>query len=162
MENKQLNIAYQQFADAEELPEQWQSLLHAARGATQLAYAPYSNFHVAAAAFVNGKMVTATNQENASFPVGLCAERTLLSVLSTQFSGQPIEAIAVSYHNHSDISSNDTFISPCGLCRQTLLEFEQRNGQPIALILGGQSGEVVVINSVIDLLPFSFSNEQLK
>ena len=161
MAQEQHSIHYERFTDISELPKPWQELVQAARKATTDAYAPYSNFHVAAAAKTGDTIVTTTNQENASFPVGLCAERTMLSVLSTQYAGQKIDAIAISYHNINSTGGIDKPIAPCGLCRQSMLEFEQRNGGKINIIMSSLQGEIIVVHSVEDLLPFSFSASHL-
>ena len=94
-------------------------LLIEAREVTQFAYAPYSNFLVGAfARLVNGETVSGTNQENASFPAGICAERTLMSTAASLFPGVGIQTLAISYHNLHGESSQP--VSPCGICRQSL------------------------------------------
>ncbi len=145
-----------------ELNEADRELLNRAKNTTPQAYAPYSRFHVAAVARLkNGEMVSATNQENASYPVGICAERTLLGTVSSLFPNEPIDTIAITYVNHATGNSN-TPASPCGVCRQSLLEYEQRVGNPIRLILAGETGKVLVIKDVKDLLPFGFGPDDLK
>lgn len=152
---QQFSFAYTVYDSAEELPAADKSLLEKARAATGDAYAPYSRFNVAAAARLNdGSLVTATNQENASYPVGICAERTLLSAVSALYPGQKIDTIALSYASGEN---TDRPVSPCGLCRQTLVEYEERFSQPIRLVLGGQTGPVYVIPSCADLLPLRFT-----
>lgn len=156
---QQFSFAYTVYDSAEELPAADKSLLEKAREATGDAYAPYSRFKVAAAARLSdGSLVTATNQENASYPVGICAERTLLSAVSALYTGRKIDTIAVSYAG----GGNDNRpVSPCGLCRQTLVEYEERFLQPIRLVLGGQAGPVYVISSCADLLPLRFTAAHL-
>ena len=137
-------------------------LLTRARNTTPQAYAPYSRFHVAAAARLkNGEIVTSTNQENASYPVGICAERTLLGTLSSLYPNLPVDTIAITYVNHATGNSH-TPASPCGLCRQSLYEYEQRVSHPIRLILAGATGKVLIIHQVRDLLPFGFGPDDLK
>lgn len=160
MNDKKVEITYEVYDDISELPVADAELLTAARKITAQAYAPYSHFRVGAAARTEKGIVTGTNQENASYPVGICAERTLLSTASVIFPGLAIEAMAVSYDNEN--GGSDRPISPCGMCRQALLEYEGRGGKPIRLILGGQHGEVIVLKSVSDLLPFAFSEKELK
>src|SRR5690606_17651202 len=99
------------------------------------------------------------NQENASFPAGICAERVLLSAASSQYSGIPLDTIALSYE--SAVSESDHPISPCGICRQSLAEQEIRQNSPIRLIMGGQSGPIYIVSSVTDLLPLSFNGNEL-
>ncbi len=158
---QQYHFKFEQYNSANELNEADAWLLNNAKQTTQLAYAPYSNFFVGAAArLVNGKIVTGTNQENASFPVGICAERVLLSAISSLYPNIPIETIAVSYNNKNGNSNKP--ISPCGICRQSLLEYESRMNHPIRLLLGGAEGKVYSIPSVKLLLPLSFSDEDIR
>ena len=161
MEVKQIQFDVSVYPSAEALNTEDQALLLEARKATQLAYAPYSKFHVAAIAqMANGNTLSGTNQENASYPVGICAERVLLSVAATQYPGIAINSIAISYHNSN--GESDHPISPCGICRQSLAEYEERTRQPIRLILGGKSGEVYIVQNAGALLPLSFSSGDLK
>ncbi|MBS1664375.1 MAG: cytidine deaminase [Bacteroidetes bacterium] len=137
------------------------ALLKKAQEVTVNAYAPYSHFRVGAAArLTNGQIVTGTNQENASFPAGICAERTLLSTAASLYPGVPIETLAVSYN--SENGPSDHPISPCGVCRQSLQEFEQRTGHPIRVLLSGLTGDIYIISQSTQLLPFAFTNDELK
>lgn len=152
---------YEVYASADELSEQDLQLVKAAREVTQTAYAPYSNFKVGAAALLqNGKIVTGSNQENASFPVGTCAERVLLGTASVAYPKTGIKTLAVSYHNLNGSSNKP--ISPCGMCRQALKEFEDYTQSTIRIILAGMEGKVYVLETVSQLLPFSFSNDDMK
>lgn len=161
MQQREFRLSYEQYATDAELSASDAALLDAARKAIANAYAPYSHFRVGAAArLVNGEMITGTNQENASFPAGICAERTLLSTAASLYPGVPIETMAISYDNENGPS--DRPISPCGICRQSLQEFEQRTGRAVRLILGGQQGEVYIIPRSGSLLPFAFSADELK
>ena len=154
-------FSYKVYDSIDELPEEKQWLLNEAREVTQQAYAPYSHFQVGAVAkMVNGEIVAGTNQENASFPVGLCAERVLLASISSLFPKVPIESVAISYRGEN--VSNDHPISPCGICRQSLQEFESRVKHPVQLILGGITGPVYVIDSASRLLPLAFTSEELR
>jgi len=153
---------FERYDSADELPASDRQLLEIARNSTSNAYAPYSHFYVVAVARLqDGTTVAGTNQENASYPVGICAERTLLSTLATQFAGNRVEAIAISYLNGRG-GESDAPASPCGLCRQSLLEYEQRLRHPLRLILSGQMGEVIVVKQASDLLPFAFSKIELR
>ena len=139
----------------------WTPLLEAAWRARANAHAPYSHFQVGAVAkMANGEIVTGSNQENASFPVGLCAERVLLASISSIFPRIPIDTLAISYK--SEHQKSDHPISPCGICRQSLQEFEGRVNHPVKLILGGMSGPVYVIDSASRLLPLAFTSEELR
>jgi cytidine deaminase len=161
MKENKFVFSYKTYDSIEELPEEQQLLLSKARVITEHAYAPYSHFHVGAIAkLANGEIVSGTNQENASFPVGLCAERVLLATASSIFPNIPIDTIAISYKSE-DIKS-DHPIAPCGICRQSLTEFESRMGHSIKLILGGIEGPVNVIDSAGLLLPLGFTSEELK
>jgi cytidine deaminase len=160
MHENKFEFSYKVYGNSDELPEEQRSLLKKAQEISEQAYAPYSNFHVGAVAkLFNGKFVAGTNQENASYPVGLCAERVLLASASSQFPNVPIEAIAVSYKSESQKSDHP--VSPCGICRQSLQEFESRVNHPIQLILGGMTGEVYVMDSASKLLPLAFTNVEL-
>lgn len=163
MTEKNFQFSYSEFESIEGLNTEDQKLLQAARAVTSRSYAPYSHFSVGAAALLaNGEMVLGTNQENASYPVGICAERTLMASAATQYPGVPILTMAISYHNFNYPDSSEHAISPCGMCRQALHEFEQRTHQPIRLILSGLHGEVVVIHSAAHLLPLAFTGKELK
>lgn len=158
---KTITVEYEMFEDILGLPEVDAQLLNRARQDTVLAYAPYSKFNVAAVALLdNGILISGTNQENASYPVGICAERTLLSAISSQYPTNKAVAIAISYDNK--LNDSDKPISPCGICRQTLAEYEQRWNSPIKLILSGLRGKIIVLQSVKDILPFSFSADDMK
>ena len=116
-------------------------LLDAARQATTNAYAPYSKFLVAAAARLDsGEIICGTNQENASYPAGICAERVLLSAIASQHRGAVITTIAISYQNQNGPSEKP--ISPCGICRQSLLEYEEGNNTAYALYSVHSKGSV--------------------
>jgi cytidine deaminase len=161
MQKKEHVFSYEVYPSADELSPEDAQLLNLAKGAMTDAYAPYSNFRVGAAArLANGKTITGANQENASFPAGICAERTLLSAASSIYPGIPIEVLAISYDNEDGAS--DRPISPCGICRQSLQEFEQRSGRPIRLLLGGREGEVFIIQQAGKLLPLAFTGEEMK
>lgn len=161
MNHKEYHFQFEEYPSLQALATEDQQLLQQARKATQLAYAPYSNFKVGAVAQMqNGEIVRGSNQENASFPAGMCAERVLLSNASSLFPNMPIKTIAISYANGNGHSDHP--ITPCGICRQTLAEFEDRSNQPIRLILGGLEGKVYIISSAGNLLPLSFTTSDLQ
>ena len=138
-----------------------QALLNAAIKATITAYAPYSNFKVGAAALLStGQIIIGSNQESTSFPVGICAERTLLNSIGSQYPNATILAMAISYDPLNKPSVEP--ISPCGMCRQSLLDYENRYQAPIKIILAGKSGPVMVLLSAANLLPFGFDGAILK
>lgn len=148
------------FETADDLEPQDALLLSKAQEITANAYAPYSNFHVGAVArLTNGQMISGTNQENASYPIGICAERVLLSAASSVYPGIPIETIAISYNNLQ--GESDHPVAPCGVCRQSLHEYEERMNHPIRLILGGKKGKIYIIEEAGQLLPLAFTKDEL-
>jgi cytidine deaminase len=135
-------------------------LLSEARRITEGAYAPYSNFKVGAAVLLKkGEIVLGVNIENASYPVGICAERSALSSAISQFPEEEIEAIAISYL--ASKGENDKPAFPCGMCRQFISECEDKNQKPIRLILAAQNGKVILLETSKNLLPFSFTGADL-
>lgn len=161
MKKENYGFEFDVYDSVDELSSQDAWLLNEARGVTEAAYAPYSNFNVGAVAkMANGEIVAGTNQENASYPAGICAERVLLSSAATLYPQVAIETIAISYNNMNGISDHP--ISPCGICRQSLSEYEERMHQPIRLILSGLEGKVYIIEKSSNLLPLSFGSDDLK
>ncbi|MBO6067751.1 MAG: cytidine deaminase [Bacteroidales bacterium] len=156
MQNKQLNISYQVYQSKDELPAEWKSLLQKAIDATGRAYAPYSNFKVGAAILLdNGEVVCGSNQENAAYPSGLCAERSACYYAGATYPGARMLAIAVAACQDDRLTETPTY--PCGACRQALVEYEELGGAPMTVIVGS-AGRVEVFASVKDLLPFYFDN----
>jgi cytidine deaminase len=162
MKEEKFQFNYTVYDDLAELDAADADLLKKAREITSQAYAPYSNFFVGAVAITtDGDIVSGTNQENASFPVGICAERSLLASAASLFPGKAILTIAISYSNKNSGATSDRPISPCGMCRQALQEYETRGKRPMRLILGGQSGKIFIVNSTTNLLPFAFTSGEL-
>jgi len=160
MKENRIEISYKIYDDSSELTKEDASLLNEARKVTKKAYAPYSNFYVGAAAkLVNGEIVAGANQENASFPVGLCAERVLLASASTLYPEIAIETMAISYNSENGNSNQP--IAPCGMCRQSLQEYEIRVKKPIRLILGGLEGKIFVFEKASQLLPLGFTSDDM-
>ena len=160
MKKEKIEITYEVFDDISELSQQDSWLLNEAREVTHHAYAPYSNFNVGAVAkLVNGSIVSGTNQENASFPVGLCAERVLLASASTMYPDIALETMAISYHSGNGNSNQP--IAPCGMCRQSLQEYEMRVKKPIRLILAGLEGKIFVFEKASQLLPLGFTSDDM-
>lgn len=138
----------------EELDENQQSLIAAAKEEVKKSYAPYSKFHVGAAVELeNGVVVTGNNQENLAFPSGLCAERVALFYANSQYPDVPVKTIAVAAYGKDHYVSKP--ISPCGACRQVLLESEYRFKKDITMLLYGTE-YVYVIENIKDLLPIAF------
>lgn len=145
------NITYCSF---DELSKQEKELINAAKKAGLEAYAPYSGFKVGSAVLLdNGKILTAGNQENAAYPSGLCAERVVLFYANATYPQNRVLSLAVTA-NKGGIFTKDP-ITPCGSCRQVLLESEQRQNTAIRLLLYGEK-EVAVAESAASLLPLSF------
>ena len=146
---------------SDELSAEEQQLVEAAKEATTRSYAPYSHFHVGAAALLaNGEIISGTNQENAAYPSGICAERTTLFYANSQHPQQAVKALAIAART-SEGHWTETPISPCGACRQVMTETENRYEKPMKVLLCSVQ-EVFVIESAKDLLPVSFGSEDLK
>lgn len=144
----------------EELAEDVQELMKQAYEARDNAYAPYSQFSVGAALLLgNGEVITGSNQENASYPSGLCAERTAVYFAGAKYPNEKIKRIAISAksHKHQVVSP----VPPCGACRQAIVEYEVKQDEPIEIYFMGERGKVVKANSVKDLLPLIFDNSCL-
>jgi cytidine deaminase len=160
MNNCTINIRYASFPDESTLSSDDRNVLEAARAATSLAYAPYSKFKVGAAARLSDdQVIRGSNQENASFPAGICAERVLLAALSTLGTDEFICVMAISYDGEGLM--NNKPLAPCGVCRQVMAEYEERIGRPFRLILSGMHGEVQVFETASALLPIRFSGTEL-
>jgi len=143
----------------DELNEADRSLMKTAMEATARSYAPYSHFSVGAAALLeNGVVVTGSNQENAAYPSGLCAERTTLFYANSQYPDQAVKTLAIAARTEQDFL--DTPIPPCGACRQVLLETEKRFGKPMRILLYSKS-DIYIMEGVSALLPLSFDGDYL-
>lgn len=148
------NISFEQLSYSE-LEAGDRLLVDQAKQMTQSAYAPYSHFLVGAALLMsNGEIVCGSNQENAASPSGLCAERTALFAAGAQYSGHSITAMALAAFTLDRFTRCP--VTPCGACRQVMLESEQRQQSPIRLILYGEDA-VYIFNSVSQLLPLHFT-----
>ncbi|MCY7351228.1 MAG: cytidine deaminase [Cytophagaceae bacterium] len=158
MQQIRLEVPLDLYDTENDLPEPEQKLLTEARQATFSSYAPYSGFHVGAAVLLDDDtIVTASNQENAAFPSGSCAEQSLVFWVGANHPGKQMLAIAVVARPGE--SNQFCAVSPCGACRQALLEYENRQAQPIRLLmLGTTAGQVLVSPSVAGLLPVKFDS----
>ena len=156
MKARKIEIKYE-IRSIGELGAEDRKLVDAAMEATQRSYAPYSHFHVGAAALLeNDVIVTGTNQENVAYPSGLCAERTALFYANSQYPYVPVKALAIV--GISEVNGmNHTPLSPCGACRQVMLETENRFATPMRVLLCGKE-EMYIVESAKDLLPFAFDN----
>ena len=159
---KEINITttFKVFEDQTQLPENIQSLMQQAIEIRKKAYAPYSHFRVGAAiALDNGKIVLGSNQENAAYPSGLCAERVAIYQAGAIYPDAKIVTIAISAA--SDSNPTLTPIPPCGSCRQSVAEYEFKQDAPIEIYFMGETGEVYKSNSINNLLPLSFNSTSL-
>ena len=160
MKQEKINIKITVFESLTELPLKQKRLMEQAISSRSKAYAPYSNFYVGAAVLlINGEIVTGNNQENASYPSGLCAERVAIFHASSQFPGVQIKSIAITATSKNYIVNRP--VAPCGNCRQSMTEYENKQGTPIKLLFMGETGEVIQCNSVADILPLAFNNSFL-
>ena len=161
MKNIRTEINYDLFDSANELPAEDQALLKLAIEATKTAYAPYSKFHVGAAVLLeNGEVVQGSNQENAAYPSGLCAERVAVFAAGAHYPGIKIKTIAITANFEN--STEPLSVSPCGDCRQVMAEYEHRYKAGIRLILTAGNGKIMVIPNIQTLLPLVFNSENLK
>lgn len=159
MEEIHLDIKIEQYA-IEELSDSEQELVRSAIKATHNAYANYSRFYVGAALrLANGQIVIGANQENAAFPSGLCAERSAIFAAQSQQPEQPITTLAIAASNDEGLLKDP--ITPCGACRQVILEMEDRYKRPVRILLFGARA-VYAVNSVKDLLPLSFVDANMR
>ena len=144
----------------EEMDPQSLDLMQRARAACAQAYAPYSQFRVGCALLLeNGAIIVGNNQENASYPNGLCAERVALFAASSSYPKMPILKLAVSAQK-SD--GTPVEVTPCGGCRQSMMEYQSLQSIPIQVLMEGDSGKINVVPSIDVLLPFKFSSDSLK
>ena len=160
MKEIHITTKFKVFEDQTQLPENIQSLVQQAIEIRKKAYAPYSHFRVGAAiALDNGKIVLGSNQENAAYPSGLCAERVAIYQAGAIYPDAKIVTIAISAA--SDSNPTLTPIPPCGSCRQSIAEYEFKQDAPIEIYFMGESGEVYKSNSINNLLPLSFNSTSL-
>ena len=156
----EIKVKVEEYTSKSELTVDEQALLQKSEEATRTSYAPYSNFNVGVAILLeNGEIVSGSNQENSASPSGLCAERVAMFYANAHYPNVPIVALAVSSSVNGVL--NDRPIYPCGSCRQSLLENEQRFGNSIKVIMGS-SKSIQAVGSIKDLLPLSFAIKDYK
>lgn len=160
MKSKTLSFQLSIFETLAELPKEDQELINLASQAMENAYAPYSNFKVGAAVLLENKeVVIGSNQENASYPSGLCAERVAVFQAGAKFPGVSILKIAIVAS--SDKTPTLEPAAPCGNCRQSIFEYENRQEKPIELLLMGEKGPIYKCLSIKDILPLAFGSDSL-
>ncbi|MGE5944217.1 MAG: cytidine deaminase [Flavobacteriales bacterium] len=160
MKELKIESIFQVYEDINELPNDVSLLMNKAIEARTKAYAPYSRFKVGAAILLdNGEIVTGNNQENVSFPSGLCAERTAIYYAGAQYPNSKIlkMAITAASSNHK----TDNPIPPCGACRQAIAEYEVKQHFPIEIYFMGEVGDIMKSNSLSNLLPLLFDKTAL-
>ena len=159
---KQINInaAFTVYQSTEELPKDIKSLMEQAVEIRKKAYAPYSKFRVGAALLLdNDIIVLGSNQENAAYPSGLCAERVAIFQSGSIYPAAKIIKMAISAA--SDTNKTTTPIPPCGACRQSIAEYESKQNTPIEIYFMGETGEVYKSDSIKNLLPLMFDKNFL-
>jgi cytidine deaminase len=160
MENITINTSFSVYGSADELPQEVQRLMKEAVAIRKKAYAPYSKFRVGAALLLdNGKVVLGSNQENAAYPSGLCAERVAVFYAGAMYPEANILKIAISAA--SDEKEVNSPIPPCGSCRQAIAEYEIKQDVPIEIWFMGETGKVLKSDSLKNLLPLVFDKNYL-
>lgn len=155
-----INTTISVFNGIPDLPLEIRSLMNQAIETRKNAYAPYSRFRVGAAILLdNGKIVLGSNQENAAYPSGLCAERVAIFQAGAIYPDAKIVKLAITAA--SDTNPTLSPIPPCGACRQSIAEYEFKQETPIEIYFMGESGEVYKSNSINNLLPLSFDKTSL-
>jgi cytidine deaminase len=152
--------SFQSYNSLDDLDTESKYLIHKAKEAAQHAYAPYSKFYVGAALLLDdSSVVIGSNQENASYPLCMCAERVALYSLGNTFPEKKISKLAVVAHkkNHKEL----TIAAPCGACRQVLVEYEQRQKTKMEILFLADQQKWLKYSSAASLLPFSFSADSL-
>ena len=161
MKTHREHIHYEEYDSPDILPEEERLLIQKAEEALQGSYSPYSRFAVGAAVLLeNGKIITGSNQENASYPVGVCAESLALFYASHEYPGVKVKALAVTAKSGNPKTQSEP-VKPCGACRQVIAETESRSKESMKIILKAEKGKTIIINGVKNLLPLGFSGEDL-
>ena len=160
MKRQKIEIHLEVFEDLSELPTDIKNLMNKAQQARENAYAPYSHFRVGAAIMLSsGEIVSGNNQENAAYPSGLCAERVAVFSAGANFPKEDIIALAITARSENQPTTEA--IGPCGACRQSLAEYEQKQNSPIPTYFMGESGKIIKVDSIAALLPFGFDAKYL-
>ncbi|WP_396635342.1 cytidine deaminase [Maribacter sp. R86514] len=160
MSQKKISFEITVYDSVIELSNDDQNLMSAAVEARSRAYAPYSSFNVGAAVLLeNGEIIEGNNQENASYPSGLCAERVAIFYAGAKYPGMKIKAIAITAASLNHEVKEPA--APCGNCRQAISEYEFRQQEPIKILLMGETGSIVECDSLSDLLPLGFNSSFL-
>jgi cytidine deaminase len=160
MKEISITTSFQQFDSLLELPSEIQHLMQEAVKVRKNAYAPYSQFRVGAALLLdNQEIICGSNQENAAYPSGLCAERVAIFYAGAKYPGAKITKMAITAA--SDTNPTTEPIPPCGACRQSIAEYEIKQDQAIEIFFMGESGVIYQSDSLKNLLPFMFNKKFL-
>lgn len=160
MKEVKLETTLTVYEDIHQLPKDIKNLMDNSVEAREKAYAPYSKFHVGAALLLdNGEIVIGNNQENASYPSGLCAERTAIYYAGAKYPEAKILKMALTASSSHQVT--DKPIPPCGACRQAIAEYEIKQKHPIEIYFMGAEGKVVKSHSLANLLPLVFESSVL-
>ena len=161
MANTNIQITIEKYLSKNELSQDDLKLLEMAEESLKDAYAVYSHYRVGAALRLsNGKIFTGNNQENAAYPSGLCAERVAMFFAKSQYPDESIESIAISAK--ADYFTIEKAVSPCGACRQVMAEYQIQQKSPIRVIMKGEKGPIIAVQTIEALLPLMFHAEELK
>jgi cytidine deaminase len=160
MHDHQISTKFTVYDSSEELSVAEQELLDKAIVARESAYAPYSGFKVGATVLMrNGDIYSGSNQENAAYPSGICAERVAIWSAMAALPDGKIEKIFISARSIKTLV--DRPVAPCGACRQAIAEYETKQQGDIKIFFTGEVGKIVKANSIKDLLPWMFDNSML-
>jgi len=157
-ENLEVKSSFKVYENINSLPPNYKKLVEAAQSISDHAYAPYSKFNVGAAVLTDeGQIITGSNQENAAYPSGLCAERVALFYTSANNHNKHIQAIAI-VAKKGDVWKA---AMPCGACRQVIREYETKQEKPVKIIMAYEDGKYILAEGAEDLLPLSFTKTDL-
>lgn len=160
MKELKLDISFTVYDSAEELPNGAKSLMEQAVAVRRTAYAPYSKFKVGAALELdNGQIILGSNQENAAYPSGLCAERVAIFQAGALYPDAKMVRLAISAGSDNSVTASP--IPPCGSCRQSIAEYESRQNSPLEIYFMGEEGPVYKSDSLANLLPLTFEKRYL-
>jgi len=157
---KQLEIPYTELETRTDLSPEDEKLLSLAEAARSRSYSPYSGFSVCASVLLdNGEVFTGSNQENSSFPAGICAERAAIFAARSAYPDVPLKTVCITASGSIYVKENP--VTPCGICRQVFSEYEHEQKQPFRIILASEKGKLLIYDSAEYLLPFSFYSDHL-
>jgi cytidine deaminase len=156
MTSKEIRIVYNEYESLDQLDPRDRELAQAAIEATKSSYAPYSHFNVGAAVRLdNGEIIKGSNQENAAYPSGICAERTAMFYASANYPENAMTAIAITASQNGTLCDNP--VTPCGSCRQVMAQYQTKGGQPMEILLIGGK-KIWKFGKVDDVLPLIFDS----